>query len=158
MTSITIPELDTPFVFREQPEAIPGDLRPLWRIGLLLLILHLSSRGGKSSFGRLHVLNWALRSEDGQEALLGILGRKLFPGTVVVRIEPSLNRAVDFAHGERLVERVPGDRIQLTTRGEKEAKRMLARKGLYERERHFLNTVGKKVTEILVKELFAGRV
>ena len=105
MGSITIPELDTPFVFREQPEAIPGDLRPLWRIGLVLLMLHLASRGKKSSFGRLHVLNWALRSERGQEALIGILNRKPFPGTVIVRIEPSLNRAVDFAHGERLVER-----------------------------------------------------
>lgn len=158
MSSTTIPELDTPFVFRERPEAIPGDLRPLWRIGLVLLMLHLSSRGGKSSFGRLHVLNWAIRSEDGRRALLGILNGNLFPGTVVVRIEPSLNRAVDYAHGERLVERVQGNRIQLTNHGNAEAKGILEHEELYRNERSFLYDVSKRVTESLVKELFGEQV
>jgi hypothetical protein len=154
MRSVEIPELDTPFVFNERPESIPGDLRPLWRIGLLLLMLYLASRGKRSSFGRLHVLNWALRSDEGRDSLLGILERRLFPGTVVVRIEPSLNRAVDFAHGEGLLRKVGGNRIELTSTGEAEAKRILGHDEIFEGEKKYLEQVGKKLTETLVDELF----
>ncbi len=157
MGSGLIPELNIRFIFKERPEAIPGDLRPLWRIGLVLLMLHTASRGGTSSFGRLHVLNWALRSEEGRDALLRILDGQLFPGTVVVRIEPSLNRAVDYAHGEGLVRRVEGNRIELTARGEAEAKRILGHEMLYQSEREFLGAIGKRVTENLVKRLFQGQ-
>ena len=34
--------------------------------------------------------------------MIKILDGQLLPGTIVVRIEPSLNRAVDFAYGEKL--------------------------------------------------------
>ncbi len=157
MSKPEIPELNTPFVFKERPESIPGDLRPLWRIGLVLLMLYAASRGKRSSFGRLHVLNWALRSDEGRDALLGILKGQLFPGTVVVRIEPSLNRAVDFAHGEGLLKKVGGAHIVLTSHGEAEAKRLFEHKELYVSERDYLEQVGKKLTEKLVNDLFGGQ-
>lgn len=157
MSRPKIPELDTTFVFNERPESIPGDLRPLWRIGLLLLILYVASRAKKTSFGRLHVLNWALRSDEGRDALLGMLEGRLSPGTVVVRIEPSLNRAVDLAHGESLLRKVGGDRIELTPTGEAEAKRILEQNELFVSEREYLEQVGKKLTEKLVSELFGGQ-
>ena len=156
MNDWEIPELNTHFFFRERPEAIPGDLRPIWRIGLVLLILHISSRSRRSSFGRLHVLNWALRSEEGRNALLGILKGQRSPETMVVRIEPSLNRAVDYASGEGLVQQVQGSRIELTGPGEKEAKNILKCEEIYKDEREFLYEIGKKVTERLVTELFGG--
>jgi len=156
MSRIEIPALDTPFVFNERPECIPGDLRPLWRIGLLLLMLYMASRGKKSSFGRLHVLNWALRSDEGRVALLGILEGRRLPGTVVVRIEPSLNRAVDFALGELLLRKVGGDRVELTSAGEAEAKRILEQDELFVSEREYLGKVHKRLTERLVSDLFGG--
>jgi len=39
---------------------IAAELRPDWKISTLLLILQISSYGGKSSLKRLHVLNWAI--------------------------------------------------------------------------------------------------
>jgi hypothetical protein len=156
MSDIDIRELNTEFVFRQRPEAIPGDLRPIWRIGLVLLMLYMASRGGKSSFGKLHVLNWALRSQEGRKVLLDILERRLSPGTVIVRIEPSLNRAVDLAHGECLVKRNKVG-IELTSQGQAEAKRILEQKDIYLQEKEFLNAAGKRVTEKLVKELFCGQ-
>jgi len=154
MHSVEIPELDTPFLFRDRSESIPGDLRPLWRISMLLLMLYIASRGKKSSFGRLHVLNWALRSDEGRDALLGVIDGHLLPGMVVVRIEPSLNRAVDFALGEGLVKKVGGDRIELTSTGEAEVKRILKQEELFNSEREYLEQIGKKLTEKLVSELF----
>ena len=59
--SLTVAK-DQALRFKRRPMAIAAELRPDWKIAALLLILHLSSRGGKSSLRRLHILNWALRS------------------------------------------------------------------------------------------------
>jgi hypothetical protein len=59
--SLTVGESQS-FRFTRRPMAIAAELRPDWKIGAVLLILHLSSHGGKSSLRRLHILNWALRS------------------------------------------------------------------------------------------------
>lgn len=148
--------LDTPFIFRGRPEAIPGDLRPLWRVGLVLLMLGLASRGGRSSFARLHVLNWALRTKEGRDALLSVFEGRRDPSVVVVRIEPSLNRAVDFAHGAGLLEKEKGRAISLTEPGKAKVKQILKDEYLFRSERLFLASIGKRLTEKLVNELFQG--
>ena len=156
MASFHVPELDTPFVFTARPEPVPSDLRPNWRISVILLILRIASRGSKSSFGRLHVLNWAIRTQENQETLIKIIGRDISPDTVVVRIEPFLNRAVNLANGEGLVERVSGDRIQLTSKGISAAD-MLRNQEVFIDEQRFLEFIGKALTEQTVDHLFSRR-
>lgn len=157
MASLSIPELDTPFIFRSRPEAIPGDLRPLWRIGMVLLVLHIASRGGKSSFRRLHVLNWAIRTSENRKSLRDMIAGKIAPDTVIVRIEPSLNRAVDLAHGEGLVDRVVGDRICRTQRGQTAATALYKEPSIFVEEKRFLEEFGKTLTEQMVNNLLSGR-
>lgn len=85
-----IPELETEFLFRRRPIAVPGDLRPSWRIGLLTLLLKRCCRQGRTSLTRLHVLNWAIRTEGNQQALLGLIAGNLRPDALVVRFDPAL--------------------------------------------------------------------
>jgi hypothetical protein len=74
----------------------------------------------------------------------------------MVRIEPSLNRAVDFAIAEGLVRSVGGSRIELTETGDAEAKRIVADTSLFMKEREYLSLIGKSVTETLVSQIFRG--
>ena len=46
---ITAPIINVPFRFKRRPIAIAPDFRKDWKIALLLLILEICSRGGKSS-------------------------------------------------------------------------------------------------------------
>ena len=156
MAWFDIPELRTPIVFTSRPEAIPGDFRPLWRIGILLLILFLASRGCKSSLVRLHVLNWALRSLQNQQNLKDVVAGKMKPDAVLVRIEPSLNRAVDLAHGEGLVNRNADGRLSLTSRGKIAGETLCKEPAVFEGEKKFLGEIGKGVTEVFVNSFFKG--
>ena len=157
MNRVRIPELDTPFLFGSRPESLPGDLRPMWRIAAVLLILGIASRGKKSSFGRLHVLNWAIRTEETRAALKSLIRGGATPETVVVRIEPSLNRAVDLASAEGFLQRVSGDRVQLTGLGSKRVEALLKSRAL-EVERLFLKEIGTSLTEARVKSIFSGNI
>lgn len=155
MPQLSISQLDTPFIFRARPESLPGDLRPLWRVAVLLLILQLACRGARASFGQLHVLNWALKSVDNRIQIEQVINGEKPVAATFVRIEPSLNRAVDLAHGEGLVERVHPGRIQLTQKGRKAAQMVLEAEYLMTTEKAFLRQIGKRLTLQAVRNLLA---
>src|SRR5687767_3185407 len=90
------------FIFKRRPSPLPADLRPRWRVSLLLLILF-HSRGQKASLQKLHVMNWALHSECTRGLLLRFAEGRIPKDSLIPRIEPSLTRAIDLAMAENLV-------------------------------------------------------
>lgn len=152
--SIAIPELDAPFTFSRRPVDIPADLRPAWRIGLLILLLKNCCREGRARFTQLHVLNWGVRSDENRAALENALNGNLDVDSFLVRIEPSLNRAVDLAIGEGLVARRSGDQIELRDSGHALADEIGADATLYRTEKEFMQRIRKRVTGKFVDGLF----
>jgi hypothetical protein len=155
-TEFDIPELKTDFVFRRQPVAIPGDLRPGWRIGLLVLLIHTCCRSARTSLTRLHVLSWGIRTEDSRRTIQAAIEGGLSPDSLVVRFEPFLNRAVDFAIGEGIIRRSGGNRIELTAKGKTLALELTQAETAYLVEKRFMNTIRQHVTETLVDGIFGG--
>lgn len=156
MADIRIPELDTAFVFKSRPASLPSDLRPLWRVGVILLLLRKCCRSNRSSFGRLHVLNWGVLSKENRLTLQALIRNQATADQVLVRIEPSLNRAVALAAGEGLIERPDGDHLQLTDRGIKLADEIGRSEDLYAVEKELIASIGKQVSEKLVKQIFSA--
>jgi hypothetical protein len=149
-------EIDLPFRFRRKPMPIAAELRPDWKIAILLLLLHVSSHAGKSSLKRLHVLNWAIRSpkhrkefEEAQKNPLPLFGFN-------VRFEPAFSRAIDLAVGDQLVSWVGGNRLQITPKGRRWIADILKDKSLMQDERDFLSRIGKSVTEKGAEEVLGS--
>lgn len=149
-----IPELDVPVVFRQRPLSVPGDLRPAWRISVILLLLRKCCRQGRSSLRRLHVLGWAIKDEQVANALVRAIGGEVPPGTVLVRIEPALNRAVDFARGHGLIQRQSSDRIELTPDGKAFADSIIDDPLVLGFEKQFVEKIRFSVTEEFVTRMF----
>ena len=142
--------------FKSRPESIPGDLRPVWKICVIILMLELASRGQKASLSKLHILNWALQSKENQTNLLNVILGKETPDTIIVRIEPSLNRALNFAKSEGLVDFIAGKNVQLTGQGLRIASLLLERDDTFIDEKTFLREIGKQnITDQFVTRLFS---
>lgn len=154
MAETFIPELNVPIVFRQRPVSLPGDLRPVWRIGLIVLLLRECCRGGRSSLRRLHVLSWTVRSSDATTTLLNAIDGEFPPDAVIIRIEPALNRAIDYAIGERLLRRGTKDRVELTPEGKEFADTILNDNLVLGREKRYVEEVGHAVTETFVMKMF----
>lgn len=75
------------------------------------------------------------------------------PSSVLVRYEPSLNRAVDFAVGEALLRLQPNGRVQLTPSGLDLAEEILAAEDILTEELSFFKELGLSVTEQLIIDL-----
>ena len=143
--------------FTCRPIAIAADLRPDWKIACLLLTLHLSSRSGKSTLRRLHVLNWAIRSAKTRAEFQHARQHHDELFRFQFRFDPSLGRAINFAAAEELVEWVGGDRIQITAKGTGFAIEILKEESLMDTEREFLEGIGKRLSESEASEMIKVR-
>jgi hypothetical protein len=149
--------IDIPFAFRQRPTPLVGDLRPAWRIALVLLML-LHSRGKKATLQKLHVLNSACRSMDTRRGFLRYVQGEARKDEIIPRVEPSLNRALNLARGEGLVEIEKGKNMKLTPAGLKFAKQLDETSDCLEAEKVFLRAVESFATEGRVEDLFTWNI
>src|SRR5260370_41583579 len=108
-TALTIDNTRS-FRFRRRPMAIAAELRPDWKMAVLLLILDMSSHAGKSSLKRLHILNWARRSAKHRAEFEQVREHQLPLFSFQFRFEPALDRTLNLDVGQALVEWLGGNR------------------------------------------------
>lgn len=146
--------LDVKFNFKKRPLDLPGDLRPNWRVPLLLMMLHYCCRGGKSSLYKLHLLNWTMRDQKRQDALLSSLTNAPQYEGICVQVEPSFIQAILYGAGEGLLERLDNSRVKITDAGVAFVKEIEKAECLTV-EKQFLKLVGLKLTEEWVTRFVA---
>ena len=143
--------LNAEFSLKEIPDSIPADIRPLWRILLCLMILNFS-RAGTASLKKLQVLSWILTNCENFDLVMEALENDLAKKKLVVRYDPALDRALDFAIGEGLVEHTSSAKYKLTDKGRKIFKDFKETE-IMAKEMRFVIENGSKFTEATVTNL-----
>lgn len=155
-------------VVQPRPTPLPCDLRPIWRIAALVLILN-QCRQKRATIEQLHVMNWSIRSRKAQDQFLEYIQGRKSPNEVVVRYDPSLTRTIDFALGEGIVERYEklesGNetnhksqyRLTLSSQGELLASELMADEENFVVEKAFLRDIGQKISQTQISDLFKWR-
>lgn len=140
--------------FERRPSPVLAEHRPMYKIGQVLLILSLASRGGKSSLPRLQLFNWAMKSIKRQEQLVLAVGEKTLQ-VPAWGFDPALAIAVRIAIAEGLIaENSTG--YEISEAGDFFVKQILKEADLFGRERSFLSAVGKGLTEGMVEATASG--
>lgn len=135
---------------RKRSEVLP-DLRPMYKISNILLVLKICCLGEKSSLLKLHLFNWALLDEDRLKALK-ISAEKKDLLTGVWGIDPSFNMALGYAVGEGLVAKInKNGSYKLTDKGNKfiDVGQLFS---LFEERVADLKIISKKITEKMVSD------
>ncbi|WP_305825806.1 hypothetical protein [Massilia brevitalea] len=136
--------------FIRRPTPVLPEHRPLYKIAQILLVLHFS-RGKKSSVLRLHLFNWALKSERRIVALREAAARS----TLLVPawgFDPALAIALRYAIAERFIESISNG-YQLTNHGSSFIKEALKDAEIFSKERTDLAVIGKGITEAMVDKV-----
>lgn len=136
--------------FNRRPMPLIADYRPIYKIFQILSILQYSSRGGKSSLIRLHLINWVLKSEERKERLAELETDNNIPFKVW-GIDPALNFALQLSAAQKLtIQKL--DSYIITPEG----KKLLSQakdQGHDLRDTDYLERLGKKITERMVTEI-----
>jgi hypothetical protein len=144
------------FTFRRRPTSVPPDIRPEWRIPLLLLMIQ-SCRGQVASREQLHVLNSAILSAGSRRALLAALGGQLAPRSPVLQFEPAFDRAIDRGLGLGLITANPQGRLDLTDLGRSVAAAVDSDAALFTAERELLASLPRSLSQTAVRNALAQR-
>ena len=145
--------LDRPFLFRDRPASAPSDLRPVWRVPVVALLISFC-RGQKATHEQLHVLNWAVRSSASAEMLAAFMAGHTEPERAIVRLEPALDRATALARGFGLIE-WEGRFWTLTDGGHELLEAVWADEELLVREKTLLGSLPDALTQTQVNRLLS---
>lgn len=140
--------------FVRRPSPVLVEHRPLYKITQLLLVLHMSSRGGKSTLPRLHLFNWALKSTERIQKLVDAARVRALNMTAW-GFDPALAIAIRFAVAEDLVEPTSTG-YQLTEKGRSFIAEVLKEASAFAPERKLLTQIGKDITEGMVETVAKG--
>lgn len=137
--------------FIRRPTPVIIEHRPIYKIGQVLLILYLSSRGNKSSLTRLHLFNWALKEKNRQQTLIQSLNHGKLK-TSAWGFDPALAIALRFAIAENLVEEEQ-DSYKISELGSQLSKKIMLDNSLFSDEKSFLVSIKKSITEGMVSSV-----
>lgn len=140
--------------FLRKPSPVLPEHRPLYKIGQILLILYLSSRGGKSNLPRLHLFNWALKSKERSDQLIKAAAER----QLQVRawgFDPALAIAMRYAIAEGLI-RESSASYELTENGTMFAKAIIKQPDVFATEKDILEHIGKGITQEMVENVAKG--
>lgn len=140
--------------FIQRPAPVFVEHRPIYKIGQILLILYLSSRGFKSSLTRLQLFNWLIKERVRKDkVILSIKNNKL--DVYAWGFDPALTIALRYAIAEKLIDENV-DSFKLTNKGVEYCMRILEDETLFEEEKTFLQVVKKSITEKIVDSATKG--
>lgn len=140
--------------FVRRPSPVLVEHRPLYKIAQLLLVLQMSSRGGKSTLPRLHLFNWALKGTDRMQKLVDAAKAKALHMTAW-GFDPALAIAIRLAVAESLVE-ATSTGYQLTEKGRAFITEVLKDADAFALERKLLTQIAKDITEAMVEKVAKG--
>lgn len=140
------------FVRRSSPVLV--EHRPLYKISQLLLVLYISSRGGKSTLPRLHLFNWALKRMDRIQKLVDAAKGSVLQ-MAAWGFDPALAIAIRVAVAEDLVQPTSTG-YQLSEKGRNFIVEVLKDPDAFPGERVLLTEIGKEITEAMVDKVAKG--
>ena len=133
--------------FTKKPISIPPEYRPSYMIGLIVLILKICCQSSKSSLLKLHLINWALKSNENKNSLKKFVLSNYTESSKTWGIEPSLNRALNYSVHEGVCSIIDG-KYQLQEKGEVFYQKIIKNTEYLKEEMDFLNFLGKrKITD-----------
>ncbi|MBD2234402.1 hypothetical protein [Phormidium tenue] len=145
--------IDIPFSFQKRPSPLYYPYRTVWGISILVLILHVCSRGKRSSITRLHILNWATRNSENQTKIVELLEGRLSRTSLIVSHDPGFDRAIEYSIAEGLAVVEGKARIKLVAKGIQMAKEIMSIEDCLLEEKVFLQKKGSSLTEGLSASL-----
>lgn len=142
------------FYISERKEFISCDLRPIWRISLLTLILRLVGRSNKATRNKIHIANWALKNEEHMDSYIRYTLYKK-DKCPFINLDPTMDKAIDYALYSKLIT-IDNNRIQLTGDGIKVANSLIKLK-VFEAEKLILLKLKPELSEAKVTTAFEGK-
>lgn len=138
---------------RNRPTAVPYNYRILYKVTQLLLIISYCCTARKGcSIEKMHMISNAINDKDELNNLLSFIEEKN-NNLIIVRFDPVINRAVEYALAENLILRQANGLFKLSPKGKILVTEINKDINLFIREKKIMENISFKLTEEKIKSL-----
>jgi len=138
--------------FTERKTPLYPSYRPMYKVSQILLILYYNGYAGKASLLKLHLFSWALKSYENMNVLKEFVTSNYQNKLHFFGIESTLNRALNLAYAEKLIDFDKGN-YKLLEKGKTFAETLDKDESIFTNEKQILKLIGKKIPEKVIKNL-----
>ena len=142
-------------VFDAKPDAIPFNYRISYKVSLICMIIKVCCGRRGCSLVKMHMIAAAVSDREYEEKLKRYLQTQI-PGTLVIRFEPSLNRALEYALADGLIAQQVNGTYKLIDRGKVLVKEIQNDDAIFRYEKKVLEEIQCDLTEEKIKSLMEG--
>jgi len=137
--------------FTQRPNPIPYNYRLSYKVSQICLIIKLSVARGGVSMTKIQMLASALLSDKEAKLLVDLTNG--FSWNYLVRYDPTVIRALKYALFDDLIIQQDNQKYRLSDRGKEFVRKIENDEMLMIREKKFLNTYSRKLTENVIDML-----
>ena len=138
--------------FTERATPIYPSYRPMYKVSQILMVLFYNGFGNKASLLKLHLFSWALKSTENLELLKEFAVSNEQSMLRFFGIESTLNRALNLAYAEKLIDFDNGS-YSLLEKGRNFAVLIDRDDSLFVNEKQILKFICKKIPEKAINSL-----
>lgn len=139
-------------IFEAKPDAIPYNYRISYKISIICLIISVCCGRRGCSLIKMHIIGSALTDNRFKQKLMKFLKSHLQCG-LIVRFDPALNRALEYAIADEMIIQQGNGTYKLTEKGKKLAKEISNDEKIFKSEKETLNEISLSLTEERIKEI-----
>ena len=139
-------------IFEAKPDAIPYNYRISYKISIICLLIHSCCGRRGCSLIKMHIIGSALSDDRFKQSLMKSLNSQL-QYNLIVRFDPALNRALEFALADKMIVQQGNGTYKLSEKGKKLATAISDDESIFRTEKEILREISLSLTEERIKEL-----
>ena len=140
-------------IFSQKKISIPTDLRPMYKISLILMMLKINGYSKKLSYLQIQYLNWVIKHKEKIEKLNLSNDELPFDN---IRLDPFIDIAIEYSIGENLIKLTKQGKLELSVKAEVFINKIIKEK-LLKDEYTILKDIGsRKITDEKIRLMIGG--
>ncbi len=140
-------------IFSQKKISIPTDLRPMYKISLILMMLKINGYSKKLSYLQIQYLNWVIKHKEKIEKLNLSNDELPFDN---IRLDPFIDIAIEYSIGENLIKLTKQGKLELSVKAEAFINKIIKEK-LLKDEYTILKDIGsRKITDEKIRLMIGG--
>ena len=145
--------ISTDIVFDPKADAVPFNYRISYKVSLVCLIIGKCCGKKGCSAIKLQMINASVSTALSRKKLLALTDQTSLSETTLIRFDPAISRAINYALADNLIFRQGNGLFRLTDKGKLLVKEIYAQNDLMALEKDFFQELSSKLTEEIIERI-----
>ncbi|MCM1038409.1 MAG: hypothetical protein NC434_03730 [Ruminococcus sp.] len=139
-------------IFDAKPDAVPYNYRISYKVSIICLLIYKCCGRRGCSLIKMHIIAAALADSRFYNKLMKFLNFHLYY-EFIVRFDPALNRALEYALSDELIVQQGNGTYKLSVKGKELTKIISGDEEVLRNEKNILDEISLKLSEERIKEI-----